>query len=58
MKSLDRLVTAPRNVINTEHTLASIHHTIELERSTKVGGSYLDCFKGTNLRRTEIAMIS
>lgn len=35
-----------------------MQHTIEIERKLKVGGSFLDCFKGTNLRRTEIAIIS
>ncbi|KAH6613049.1 general substrate transporter [Boeremia exigua] len=57
-RSLDRLVSAPATAINTNHTLSMIQHTIELERGMKVGGSYLDCFKGTNLRRTEIAMVS
>ncbi|KAF2631984.1 hypothetical protein BU25DRAFT_427934 [Macroventuria anomochaeta] len=56
-KSLDRFVATPRNVINTKHTFSMIHHTIELERSIKVGGSYLDCLKGTNLRRIDIATV-
>lgn len=30
-------------------------HTTELEKEEKLGTSYFDCFKGTNLRRTEIA---
>lgn len=30
-------------------------HTTELEKEMETGSSYLDCFKGTNLRRTEIA---
>lgn len=29
--------------------------TTELEKEEELGTSYLDCFKGTNLRRTEIA---
>lgn len=57
-RSLDRLVDAPATAVNTAHTLSMIQHTIQLERTMKVGGSYLDCFRGTNLRRTEIAMVS
>jgi SP family general alpha glucoside:H+ symporter-like MFS transporter len=56
--SLNRLVSAPAGVVNTDHTLAMIQHTIEQERGMNVGGSYLDCFKGTNLRRTEVAMVA
>jgi MFS transporter, SP family, general alpha glucoside:H+ symporter len=35
-----------------------IEHTISTERSMEIGETYADCFKGTNRRRTEIAMIS
>lgn len=35
-----------------------IMHTIELERKMDIGESYWQCFKGTNRRRTEIAMVS
>ncbi|KAH7040375.1 sugar transporter-like protein [Microdochium trichocladiopsis] len=34
--------------------LAMMMHTVKLESEATKGGSYLDCFKGTNLRRTEI----
>ncbi|KAF2821006.1 sugar transporter [Ophiobolus disseminans] len=57
-KTLDRLVTAPAGAVNNDHRLAMMQNTIDLERKLKVGGTFLDCFKGTNLRRTEIAMIS
>ncbi|KAJ8119116.1 hypothetical protein OPT61_g21 [Boeremia exigua] len=57
-KVLDRLVSAPPGVINNDHRLAMMQHTIKVERELRIGGSFLDCFKGTNLRRTEIAMIS
>jgi SP family general alpha glucoside:H+ symporter-like MFS transporter len=57
-RSLDRLVKAPVDVIDTNDTLAMITRTIEHERSQNIEGSYLECFKGTNLRRTEISMIS
>ena len=57
-KTLDRIVTAPPGAINNHNTVAMMQHTIELERSLNIGTSYIQCFKGTNLRRTEIAMIA
>jgi SP family general alpha glucoside:H+ symporter-like MFS transporter len=39
-----------------EATLALIVHTTQLERAEVSGASYLECFKGTNRRRTEINM--
>ncbi|KAJ4507564.1 hypothetical protein HRR83_004144 [Exophiala dermatitidis] len=38
-------------------TLASIIHTNKLEESLSVGTSYADCFRGFELRRTEIACV-
>lgn len=35
-------------------TLAYIQHTTELEKAEVEGASFFDCFRGTNLRRTEI----
>jgi len=37
--------------------VAMMHHTNELEKAQKVGVQFWHCFKGTNLRRTEIACI-
>ncbi|KAJ9202745.1 hypothetical protein DTO166G4_7313 [Paecilomyces variotii] len=37
-----------------DSTLAYIRYTTELEDSETAGASFLDCFRGTNLRRTEI----
>lgn len=37
-----------------DSTLAYIRYTTELEDSETSGASFLDCFRGTNLRRTEI----
>ena len=36
-------------------TVAMILHTDELEKETSSGTRYIDCLKGTDLRRTEIA---
>lgn len=38
-------------------TLAYIRHTTELEKGETSNASFLECFKGTNLRRTEIVSI-
>ena len=63
-KSLIRLTTERRNVdedddegeFNPDETIAMMRHTNEVEKYLNSGGtSYLDCFKGTDLRRTEIA---
>ncbi len=35
-------------------TLAYIRHTTELEKAETEGATFFDCFRGTNLRRTEI----
>ncbi|RDW60167.1 putative alpha-glucoside transport protein-1 [Coleophoma crateriformis] len=55
-RSLNRLVRKSAN-INTKETLANIVHTNELEKQLTVGTSYLDCFKGPERRRTEIACV-
>ncbi|KAM0227404.1 hypothetical protein ACHAPO_011590 [Fusarium lateritium] len=57
-KNLGRLCSAPANVIDPKNTIAMMTRTIETERDMNIQGSYLDCFRGENLRRTEIAMIS
>lgn len=51
-QSLHRLSDRPDEDLHA--TLSQMVHTIEIERETEAGGSYLDCFRGTDLRRTEI----
>ncbi|KAI5928356.1 sugar transporter [Camillea tinctor] len=58
LKTLRRLVSAPPEHVDPQNTVAMMEHTIQTERDMDIGGTYLDCFKGTNLRRTEIAVIS
>ncbi|RFU36206.1 hypothetical protein B7463_g84, partial [Scytalidium lignicola] len=55
-KSLKRL---SHKVPNEEirHKLAMLVHTNNLEGTLKTKSSYWDCFRGTNLRRTEISLI-
>ena len=35
-------------------TLAMMVHTVQIENQIVKGTSYIDCFRGTDLRRTEI----
>lgn len=55
LAALNRL--SSRDVDNQE-ALSLIQHTVQLERSMAYGGSIWDCFKGVELRRTEIAVCS
>jgi SP family general alpha glucoside:H+ symporter-like MFS transporter len=51
---LQRLTSSTDPTFNIDQTIAMIQHTNELEKSLSSGTSYFDCFKGTNLRRTEV----
>ncbi|KAJ5700409.1 hypothetical protein N7536_003422 [Penicillium majusculum] len=57
-KALLRLTNPERNVdFNADETIAMIRHTTDLEAKLSEGASYFDCFKGANLRRTEIVCL-
>lgn len=43
--------------VNTKDAVAMMKHTTQLEIETQSGSSYWACFKGTNIRRTEIACV-
>ncbi|RMZ04958.1 hypothetical protein D0864_02606 [Hortaea werneckii] len=54
-KSLLRLTSLNRETdFDADETIAMMEHTTKLEEKITKGASYLDCFKGTDLRRTEI----
>ena len=54
-KSLMRLrEDSPEKEQEVESALAYIQHTTALEKSETANASFLECFQGTNLRRTEI----
>ncbi|KAJ5623057.1 hypothetical protein N7490_011662 [Penicillium lividum] len=53
-RSLLRLTTTNDPEFDVDKTLAMMQHTNELEQEISSGTSYLDCFKGVDLRRTEI----
>jgi SP family general alpha glucoside:H+ symporter-like MFS transporter len=53
-KAVKRL-SSKSEEMNSTLTVAMMIHTNNLEQSLDTKSSYLDCFKGSNLRRTEIA---
>ncbi|KAJ5792459.1 uncharacterized protein N7503_008437 [Penicillium pulvis] len=52
--SLLRLTSTNDAEFDVDKTLAMMQHTDQLEKEVSSGTSYLDCFKGVDLRRTEI----
>ncbi|KNG85211.1 MFS alpha-glucoside transporter [Aspergillus nomiae NRRL 13137] len=54
VKAVKRLTSGSAD-FNAEETVSMIVYTDALERRAETGTSYLDCFKKTDLRRTEIA---
>ena len=54
-RSLLRLASKSGDNYNVEEIVAMMQHTNEVEKSLNAGLSYRDCFKSTDLRRTEIA---
>ncbi|KAL5342050.1 general substrate transporter [Aspergillus crustosus] len=55
IKALNRLATPESPDFNAQETVAMISYTNSLEKQVETGTSYLDCFRGVDLRRTEIA---
>lgn len=53
-QSLLRLTTTTDPDFDADKTIAMMEHTNQLEQEISSGTSYLDCFKGVDLRRTEI----
>lgn len=48
----------PEKERDVDATLAYIKYTTELEKAETENASFFECFKGTNLRRTEIVSIT
>lgn len=54
-RSLLRLTSLNRETdFDADETVAMMVHTTALEKKITAGASYLDCFRGSDLRRTEI----
>lgn len=51
-KTLSRL--SNKTMDELKSTIAQMIHTIKIENDTQAGASYFDCFRGADLRRTEI----
>lgn len=51
-----RLTSSKQPNFNVDETIAMIEHTNEMERVAKKGTTYMDCFRGIDLRRTEIVV--
>ncbi|KAF2744584.1 sugar transporter [Sporormia fimetaria CBS 119925] len=57
--ALLRLTSLNRETeFDADETIAMMVHTTALEEKITAGASYLDCFKGTDLRRTEIVCMA
>lgn len=58
-KALKRLRTpSAESDFEIEATLAYIQHTTAIEKAETASASFIECFQGTNLRRTEIVSTS
>ncbi|BGP32618.1 hypothetical protein JCM10296v2_004399 [Rhodotorula toruloides] len=55
--AMDRL-HAPHSDIDSKALVAHIHETYRVEQEMRTGGSFVDLFKGSDLRRTELATIA
>ncbi|EFQ31433.1 sugar porter family MFS transporter [Colletotrichum graminicola] len=55
-RALLRLTSRNQPKFNPDETIAMIEHTDEMERRAREGVTYRDCFRGVNLRRTEIVV--
>ena len=56
--ALTRLTSKSSPTFNLDDQISMMRSTNELEKANNEGTSYLDCFKGVDLRRTEIACIT
>lgn len=54
--SLRRLASTRDTSFDPDATIAMMEHTDMMEKALSEGTSYIDCFRGVNLRRTEIAI--
>lgn len=55
--NLKRLTSKSDVNFDPQKTISMMIHTDELEKEASSGTGYLDCFKGVDLRRTEIACL-
>ncbi|KAL2010893.1 hypothetical protein VTN00DRAFT_3611 [Thermoascus crustaceus] len=53
-----RLCSSATVAARAKESVAMMIHTIQEEKEAATGVSYLDCFRGTDLRRTEVACVA
>jgi SP family general alpha glucoside:H+ symporter-like MFS transporter len=58
VKVMRRLTLKKTDEVVEKQMIAMMIHTNELEQEIESGSSWLDCFRGIDLRRTEIACIT
>lgn len=56
--SLRRLTSRSDTTFDVDKAISMMQHTNELEKEITSGTTYWDCFKGANLRRTEIVCVA
>ena len=57
-RSVARLTDAEHySETDVKQSVAMMIHTTEMEKQTTAGASYIDCFRGVDRRRSEIAMM-
>ncbi|KAI1084674.1 sugar transporter-like protein [Whalleya microplaca] len=56
-KSIKRL-SGNKTEVQMSNQLAMMVHTTKMEAESTKGGTYIDCFRGVNLRRTEIVCVA
>jgi SP family general alpha glucoside:H+ symporter-like MFS transporter len=56
--SLRRLTSRSDTTFDVDKAISMMQHTNELEKEITTGTTYRDCFKGVNLRRTEIVCVA
>lgn len=56
-RTVKRLTTGPERE-KSRQIVAMMIHTNDIESEVEAGSSYLDCYRGTNARRTEIACVT
>lgn len=56
-RSLLRLNSLPESEYNVDETINMMIYTNELEKAHTAGATYMDCFRGVDLRRTEIVCV-
>jgi SP family general alpha glucoside:H+ symporter-like MFS transporter len=57
-KALLRLTSRGDENFNADETIAMMSYTNQIEKQMSAGTAYKDCFRGVDLRRTEIACLT